>query len=138
MDTPTYYSTRAICQADGVIEATAALKGLSLLDVAGGIAINSCDYDGQIAHVRPPNGHWTRVRVVDCVKREHAYYHSVTVWSALELSYQLALQFNVIDHNPGGGVGMYDFEVCLSETLDNCHGIGVPYRDWFIESIRYE
>lgn len=138
MDTPLHYTTRALWQSEGVMESTAEWKGISLSEVAGGIALNSCAYDGQLAHIRPPNFDWIAVKVVDCANRLHTYYHAVPVDSALELNYALAESLGIVDHvNNGGGIGLYGMEVCLTE-LSLCSGNGVDYKNWFLDHVQYE
>ena len=127
--TPLVFSTRAIWQADGVIEATAAMKGIDLSDVAGGIAINSCAHDGETAWLTFPDAHSIETRIVDCAYREHVYYRTRSLHSALEVSYDIAEQNGILTHVPeGGGVGMFGVVVCIRDTLAECIDAPVDYN----------
>jgi len=120
------------------MESTAAWKGIDLSDVSGAIAINSCSYDGSLAHIRPPNFDWIAVKVVDCVARVHAWYHSIPVDSALELNYALAESLGITDHtNENGGIGMYNVSVCLTD-LSLCQENAVQYKEWFLTHVQFE
>lgn len=136
VSTPHYYETRAIWMSEGVIEVSAAFNGLDMNGVEGFVALLNCDLVGQDVWVRPnATAPWLRVRIVDCAMPEHEYYHAVYVSSGLELSYELAQRFGLFDHVPdGGGVGMYNFEVCL--LAEGCGGHPVNYTEWYLEQVR--
>lgn len=133
-NTPAYFETRAIWMAAGVIEVSATLNGLDMNGVEGFVALLNCDLVGTDVWVRPnASSAWSRVRIADCVMPEHEYFHAVYVDSGLELSYELAQRFGAFEQqNPGGGVGIYGFEVCLTE-IGQCAGTPVNYSDWFLD-----
>lgn len=133
-NTPTYFETRAIWMSEGVIEVSATFNGLDMNGVEGFVALLNCDLVGRTIMIRPPGGQWIRVRVADCVMPEHEFYHAVYVDSGLELSWELAHRFGAFDQqNPGGGVGIYGFEVCL---VDICSGDPVNYTEWYLDEVR--
>lgn len=132
--TPPYFETRAIWQSSGVIEVSAAFNGLDMNGVDGFVALNNCDLVGSDVSVRAPGHNWLRVRVADCVMPVHEYYHAVYVGSGIELSWELAHHYGAFDQdNPGGGVGIYGFEVCVVEP---CSGTPVNYTEWYLEQVR--
>lgn len=134
-ETPAHYSTRAIWMADGVIEISATFNQLTMEGVEGFVALTDCSRVGSDIWVRPPQQEWARVRVADCAMPEHEYFHIVYVDSGIELSYELAQHWGVINHrNPDGGIGVYGFEVCLT-ALDLCNGTPVDYRQWYLDTV---
>jgi hypothetical protein len=135
---PVHFSTRALWQNRGVMQASARYNGVDLSDVAGGIALMSPTDVGRFAFVRAHGGDWTATRVGDTVNRLHLYYHVATVRSAVELSYELAEQLGVLGYNAHGGVGAWEFEVCVSNDLSACAGAPIPYTDWFLSVLRFE
>ena len=137
---PHYFSTRAIWQSDGVLEATAQYNGVDLSDVAGGIALIACTDVGRTAWIQPPGGHWLKTRVADCTHRLHSYFHVVNVQSAVELQYSLAEQLNATGYNARGGVGIWGMNVCMTDGHPEsaCAGQAVNFTDWWLGVIDFE
>lgn len=137
---PDHFQTRAIWQARGVIEQTAALNNVDLGGYEGAVALNSCASVGSSVYVRRnASERWIEVVVADCVKREHLEYHTVAVESGIELQWELAEMLGITTHvNEWGGVGMYGFEICTGLPLVDCAGAPVDYTEWYLERVRYE
>lgn len=130
---PLYFSTRAIWQDYGAIEASAGYNGVSLEGFEGAVALNSCDFVGSTAWIRRNAAQrFLRVVAADCAAREHVYFHTVYVLSGIELSYQLAEYFGEFEES---GVGLYGFEVCTATDVNQCVGVPVDYRQWFLDNL---
>lgn len=137
---PVSFTTRAIWQSAGVLEATAAYNNVNLSDVAGGIALIACTDVGRTAWIQPPGGHWLKTRVADCTQRWHSYYHVVYVQSAVELQYSLAEQLNATGYNAQGGVGIWGMRVCMVEAHPEsaCAGNAVDFTNWWLGVVDFE
>lgn len=137
---PQFFSTRAIYQSRGVMEATAQYNGVNLSDVAGGIALIACTDVGRTAWIQPPGGHWLKTRVADCTHRLHSYFHVAYVQSAVELQYSLAEQLNATGYNTRGGVGIWGLNVCMVEAHPEsiCMGHAPDFTDWWLGAVDFE
>lgn len=132
---PLYFTTRAIWQAQGVIERTAAFNGVNLDGYEGAVALNSCAMVGNTVWVRRnATERWIRAIDADCSANAHVYYHAVAVGSGIELSYQLAEAFGEFD-TPG--IGLYGFEVCTGNPDSDCLSNPVDYSQWFLENVQF-
>jgi hypothetical protein len=130
---PQFFSTRALYQAEGVMEETARSKGYDGLEDY--VALMPPMMDGAHAFIQPPNtGYWIPVRVVDAVKRQDYYLETVWMSSGIELSYSLAERLGVIGMtNENGDRYMWGLKVCIANEHpdDVCTGEPVDYTAWF-------
>lgn len=132
---PDYFTTRAIWQNRGVIEASAAYNGLVLDGFDGAVALNSCAMVGSTVWVRKNASEpFLRTIVADCSQVVHVYFHTVYVDSGIELSYELAEHYGMFEADT---VGLYGFEVCTVESVSLCVGDPVDYRDYFLENLEF-
>lgn len=142
--TPQNIVTRALYQNDGMIEATAALKGIDLSDVDGnGIAFYTPSMAGWKVWLLPPDtDDWSLAvpaRIVDVAWRTDVDYHVYWLRSGLELSYKLAQQFGAVDYIDANGDRYPQIRMCV--TNDNpqviCADPPVSLLDWYVENVRF-
>lgn len=131
---PQHFTTRALWQAQGVIEETAGIRGMKLDDVFDGVSLLLPSDVGRTGWVRVPGGQWYRVRSADAAAREHLWYHVFIVHSGIELGYELAQELGAM------GGGLWNLEVCMTEGDPNasCTGQPADFEDWFRTVLRYE
>jgi len=142
--TPQNIRTRALYQNDGIIEATAALKGIDLSDVDGnGIAFYTPSMAGWKVFLLPPDtDDWSLAvpaRIVDVAWRTDTDYHVYWLRSGLELSYRLAHQFGAIDYIDANGDRYPQIRMCVTNENPEvvCADPPVQLLDWYIENARF-
>lgn len=136
--------TRALYQNDGVIEATAALKGIDLSDVDGnGVAFYTPGMAGWKVWLMPPDvDDWSLAvpaRIVDVDTLVETDYHVFWMRSGLELNYRLAHQWGVPDYVQPNGDRFPMIRMCVTNENPEiiCADPPVMLRDWYIDNARF-
>ena len=129
---PRHFTTRALFQNDGVLEATAALHDIPLKGAEGYVALNSPATLGWMVWLQSPlDGTWIPTRDADSAKREDIYFHTVYASSGIELSYTLAQRLGVVDWVNEDGTRYPTLAICISddppELTPECAGEAVNY-----------
>lgn len=136
---PTHSSTRALYQAEGVIDETARLNGMTMDGVEGYVSLMSPSMAGWKLFIRrDAQSEWIAVRNVDSVKREHMYFHLVNEESGIELSYELADRLGVITQvNADKSRYLYGLEMCLTESDPQsvCSDTAQDLTTWFLDTL---
>lgn len=129
---PQHFTTRALYQAEGVMEATARLNGFD--GTEDYIALMPPMTRGWHVFLRRnPAEVWRGVRVVDVVKREDYYMSSILMHSGVELSWTLATEWGVQGlTNAQGDRYLWGLELCIANERpdDFCTGEAVDYEAW--------
>ena len=138
---PMHTVTRALYQRKGLIEQTAEIRKLTMDGVEGYISLLSPTVLGWTVWIRPlGEREWVATRNVDGADRAHVYFHTVTMGSGLELSYELAERFDNINWVNPDGTRYRQFEVCLSADAPEieCAGDPIDFTGWFLDNVEYE
>lgn len=133
---PTHFVTRVLYQNEGVLEATAALKGYDTSGVRGLIALASPATAGWTMNVRfesMPEMDWMLVLQADSAAQWDMFPHIIYNDSGAETDYALALLTgNTIWRDPVTGDRFMDMEVCVSmQPASDCAGVPVRLKQWF-------
>lgn len=134
---PTYFSTRTLYYAQGLMEETARIKGYDMQE--NYCALLSPAAVGWRIWIRLPGQDWIPCRVVDDVARDDYWFHAVIDHSGIEISYALAQQLGVIDWLNPDGSRYPALDVCATESDPNgvCTGTPMDYEAWFMANVDF-
>lgn len=138
---PTFLSTRFLYQAEGVLEATALERRLTLDGVQGYVALYTPSVLGYKLWIRPDAGaDWTPVRDADAAAQPHSQYHVEVLQSGFEVSWAIAEAWGIPDMVSERGRYLWNGQVCLTESdpLGVCTGTPTDLVQWFAESADFE
>lgn len=132
---PAWFTGAAVRYAPGVMRATAAQNGLSLDGYLGGVALPNCGNQGLEVWLNPGTGWEGPYLAVDCARLGDLYGIVMTRGVAVEVGYDTAMQWGVIDRLEG--VQVWLPEPVADLRTPDCTWEAVPYRDWWLHHLQY-
>lgn len=137
---PTFFKTRFLYQAPGVIDETAHERGLTLDGVEGYIALYTPAVLGYKLWIRPDAASpWIAMRDADSAAQVHAQYHVEALKSGVEVSWEIAEAWGIPTMVTVQGRYLWDGQVCITEVHPElvCTGEPTDLVEWFKLNILY-
>ncbi len=145
--TPQHTIGKAMWYAPGIMDTTARYRGMNTDGFKGGVSVISPGNIGRVVWLKRPDMSWEGPYiVVDSSQRNHAYSHTVSQGEHVEVSFDIAREWGLVQldksvkkgYSVNEWVSSYDVELYFG-LLPPKEDIGEPIRmeEWYRKTARF-